>query len=196
MLPSARYSNHHDDDKMLRPPHEMAMGPSHVRSEHKSGRGMAALGQQLVGCCLATALLVGIVVVVLLTEQAEHVSGEKGELPSYLTLDVSTTITIVRAMQGVLAAMATVTVSQSFSYLQWGFLRSSRGGAPYVRQLALSPTTSIAGTLSLVFHQASGWSPRFWGLLRLTLMLLVGLGGVLLFCKPLIRSSLLAMAIL
>jgi hypothetical protein len=172
--------DHHDEDKMLRPPHEIAMGAAHVRSER---RGMTALAQQLVGICLSTVLLVAIVIVVLLTELAQRESDKKSELPAYLALDVSTTITIVRAMQGVLTALVAVTLAQSFSYLQWGFLRGSCGSVPYVRQLALSPTTSIAGTLSLVFHQASGWGPRFWGLLRLLLMLLAGLGGVVLFCK-------------
>jgi len=133
---------------------------------------------------LATLLLLGMVAVILMTDRSETVSQERGSLPSYLKYDVSTTITIVRAIQGVLTALVGMTVSQSFSYLQWGFLRSSRdGGAPYLRQLALSPTTSVSGTLHLVFHRASGWEPRFWGLLRVFLVALVGLSGVVLLCE-------------
>jgi hypothetical protein len=174
------YADHHD--KMMRPPHEMAMGTVPLRPMPKKGRGAGALARQLVKVLFATALLAALVFVVMLTDQAETVSAEKGPLPSHLTLDVSTTITIVRAMQGVLAAVVAMILSQSFSYLQWGFLRSSKGGAPYVRQLALSPTTSVAGTLRLIFHRATGAGPRFWGFFRLLLLLLAGLGGIILFC--------------
>ncbi|KAK4445907.1 hypothetical protein QBC34DRAFT_306007 [Podospora aff. communis PSN243] len=149
----------------------------------KKGRGAGALARQLVKVLFATALLAALVFVVMLTDRAEVVSAEKGPLPSYLTLDVSITITIVRAMQGVLAAVVAMILSQSFSYLQWGFLRSSKGGAPYVRQLALSPTTSVAGTIRLIFHRATGGGPRLWGFFRLLLLILTGLGGIVLFFR-------------
>ncbi|KAK0649223.1 hypothetical protein B0T16DRAFT_326601 [Cercophora newfieldiana] len=123
------------------------------------------------------------VIVILFTNQSQTLSDEKERLPSYLTLDVSTTLTIVRAMQGILTMVVTMALSQSFAYLQWGFLRNTRGGAPYIRQLALSPTTSVMGTTQLIFHPASGWGPRFWGFLRLLLFILVGLGGVVLFFR-------------
>ncbi|KAK0611883.1 hypothetical protein B0T14DRAFT_595249 [Immersiella caudata] len=175
------FPNH--DDKMMRPPHEMAMGPAAPPgSRPKGGRGASALARQLMKVLFATALLVAIVFVVMLTDQAEIVSAEKGSLPSYLTLDVSTTITVVRAMQGVLATVVAMILSQSFSYLQWGFLRT-QGGAPYVRQLALSPTTSFAGTLRLIAHRATGGGPRLWGLFRMLLVLLAGLGGIILFFR-------------
>jgi hypothetical protein len=160
------------------------MGSPPGRNAPRAGnRGVGAIAWLLIKIVLATALLAGMVVIIMLTNRSETVSKERGPLPSYLRLDVGTTITIVRAMQGVLTALVGITVAQSFSYLQWGFLRSSQDGAPYIRQLALSPTTSIAGTLLLVLHQASGWGPRFWGLLRILLVVLVGLGGVVLFCK-------------
>lgn len=171
---------------MMRPPHGVGLGYPPERSvPARSGtRGVWGMAKSLLKVVLATVLLLAMVAIILSTDRSETLSQERGALPSYLKYDVSATITIVRAIQGVLTALVGMAVSQSFSYLQWGFLRSSRAhGAPYLRQLALSPTTSMSGTLLLIFHRASGWEPRLWGLLRFLLMTLVGLSGVVLLCQ-------------
>lgn len=180
---------------MLLAPHEMAMamGAVDTGAKSRSRRGFAALSWHCMKLCLATALLVGMVIVIRFTDQSQILSDARARLPRYLTLDVSTTLTIVRAMQGVLTTVVTMALSKSFEFLQWGFLRNTRGGAPYIRQLALSPTTSVSGTLQLILHPASGWGPRFWGFLRILLLLLVGLGGVVLFCE-LIRLLMLSLS--
>ena len=112
----------------------------------------------------ASALLAVIVFIVHLTNIAQGVSEQKGHLSFILSADVSTTITLVRALQGLLTTVITVLVSQSFSYIQWGFAHDS--GARYLRQLAVSPTTSVWGTIRLIAYQSSTFWPRFWALCR------------------------------
>jgi hypothetical protein len=113
----------------------------------------------------ASALLAAIVVVVYLTNQAEAISARKGYLSSILNVDVSTTLTIVRALQGLLTVAVTVLLSQSFTYIQWGFARHAEG-APYIRQLALSPTTTVWGSIRLILHTSSTLRPRLWAFFR------------------------------
>ena len=163
------------------------MGP---RASPDAGHGISALARQTIKVLVASGLLAGIIVIIQFTVRAESISEEKGRLDGFLTADVSTTITIVRALQGLLTTLVTVSLSQAFSYLQWSFIRSSHGdGTPYVRQLALSPTTSVSGTLSLIFHRSTPLGSRLWGFFRLFLMVVVGLAGIVLFCKFLLVHS-------
>lgn len=113
----------------------------------------------------ASALLASIVFVILLTHQAERVSGQKGHLNNILTADVSTTLTVVRVLQGSLTTITTILLYRSFSYIQWGFTNDTHS-ASYMRHLALSPTTSVWGTMRLITHWSSGLRPRLWALLR------------------------------
>jgi len=135
-------------------------------SAGKAGR-VSSILVQLVLVFGASAILVSIVFIVLLTNQAQTVSEQKGHLSDILAADVGTTLTIVRALQGLLSTIITVSLSQSFSYVQWGFSNDTKG-ASYIRQLALSPTTSILGTIRLATHASSSlkFGPRFWALLR------------------------------
>lgn len=130
----------------------------------KSTRASSMLAQ-LALVSGASAVLVTIVFIVLLTNQAQTVSGEKGRLSGILAADVGTTLTIVRTLQGLLSTMITISLSRSFSYLQWAFACDTQGGS-YTGQLALSTTTSVLGTIRLVTRASSKSGPRFWGLSR------------------------------
>lgn len=159
---------------------DMAMG---TRGNPDVGHGISALARQTIKILVASGLLAGIIVIIQFTVRAESISEQKGRLDGFLTADVSTTITIVRALQGILTTLVTVSLAQAFSYLQWSFIRSSGAdGVPYARQLALSPTTSVSGTLSLIFHRSTPLESRLWALFRLFLMIVVGLAGIVLFC--------------
>ena len=149
----------------------------------KPSAPIGALGRQLFKAIIVTALLAAIGFFVNLTERALTISAEKGRLTGFLTLDASTTITIVRTIQAINTTLLGLTLAESFYYIQWSFLSSSsQKTVPYFRQLALSPTTSAAGTLRLILHPDTPWLPRLWGLSRMLLLVLVGSGGVILFC--------------
>jgi hypothetical protein len=130
----------------------------------KSGRLRTALWH-LALALVASALLAAIVAIVRLTDQAQKISQQKGQLDGILTADVSTTLTLVRTLQGLLTISVTVLLSQCFTYIQWGFARHA-SGASYIRQLALSPTTTLWGTIRLMAHGSSAFWPRVWALSR------------------------------
>ncbi|KAK1750897.1 hypothetical protein QBC47DRAFT_88788 [Echria macrotheca] len=146
-----------------------------------SGSWLGALAQ-LVLVTGSSVLLAVIVYITTLTGQAESISEQKGHLSMVLKADVSTTLTLVRALQGLLTTALTVALATTFSYLQWGFVHRSPG-MPYLRHLALSPTTSIWGTIRLILHPSPAWKSRLWALFRLLLVLMVWLGGVVLFFR-------------
>ena len=145
-----------EEDQVLH--HRMDSGPRKIRWIWSS------LFQFALAFC-ASALLAVIVFVVHLTDQAQTASEQKGHLGSILTADVSTTLTLVRVLQGLLTTAATVLLSQSFSYIQWGFTSDAKG-ASYIAQLALSPTTTVWGMIRLITHWSSGLRPRFWAFFR------------------------------
>src|SRR5438128_792871 len=67
-----------------------------------------------------TSALLGIIVfITYLTNHAQTVTEQKGDLGSILTADVSTTVTLLRALQGLLTTSLAAALSRTFSYLQW-----------------------------------------------------------------------------
>jgi hypothetical protein len=161
----------------------MAMTSNKSSKKGKPGSSLylSALPQLLL-LLAASALLAIIVFTTHLTNQAQAVSQKRGPLSRLLIADVSSTLTVLRAFQGLLTTGLAAILSQTFSYLHWGHLYDPQG-APYIRQLALSPTTSFWGMVSLVTHRSPTLGSRCWALTRLFLILIVWLGGVVLFCE-------------
>lgn len=114
---------------------------------------------------LAICLLATVITYVQATYTAEERSNQGRPLSDLLKTDVSRTLTILRASQGILSALVSLALENIFFLLQWGQLRRPNG-ASYLNVLALSPTTGALGTLGLIKSSAPRISAKLWALSR------------------------------
>jgi len=135
--------------------------------EGTSNRALGVLSQLFV-LILSSALYICIILIALATNWAISTSDRSSQLSQWLKVEVGTTITVVRVLQGLLSAFSSVLLGRSLLYLQWGVIqwRRESGGISYKTLLALSPTTMDWGSLRLILGFASRLSTRFWALLR------------------------------
>ena len=80
-------------------------------------------------------------------------------------LDVSTTLAVLRALQGLLYLLTSAVLSKSFGFLMWGKMNRP-AGLRYLSLLALSETTGYLGAIKIIFSPISKWSTKFWAMLR------------------------------
>lgn len=101
------------------------------------------------------------------TYYAENYSDDGRSLNALLKLDVSTTLTVLRASQGLLSTITTLNLRDTFVNTHW-VLMSRDDGISYPSLLALSPTTSAAGLIRLLTLPLTktAWKPHFWTCLR------------------------------
>jgi len=110
----------------------------------------------------ATGFYVAIVIYARVTDWAESLSERKRRLTTGLEGDVSTTIAVVRVLQGLLLAASSFALTRSFYILQWGLMVRRPDGIPYTELLALSPTTLDWGSFR-IFTSRNAWSrERMW----------------------------------
>lgn len=114
---------------------------------------------------VALGLFAVLVLFVQTTYSAEQRSHEKQPLDHLLKTDVSTTLAVLRASQGLLSAITGIALNEAFIFLQWTLINTP-DGLSYLSLLALSPTTGNFGTIALVRGSASHWRPKLWALLR------------------------------
>ncbi|KAK4448934.1 hypothetical protein QBC34DRAFT_352135 [Podospora aff. communis PSN243] len=132
--------------------------------------------------CLATYIC--IILIAFATEWAQSASERGLPLGPWLRVEVGTTITVVRVLQGLLSATCTILLTRTLLYLKWSLIqRRGPQGIRYTTMLAISPTTLDWGSLRLIFASASRLPARFWALLRLSLVALIWLSGMLLFFR-------------
>lgn len=91
--------------------------------------------------------------------QANHI------LQSHLKLSFSSTITVLRVLQGLTSTFTAAVVAQSFEGIQWT-LASREHGLRLLSFLGLSPSTGIVGAAKLVFGRKEQKSDRAWAALR------------------------------
>lgn len=122
---------------------------------------------QLCLSLLALGLFAVVVVYVQGTYSAVRFSAEKRALSSFLKSDVSTTLAIVRASQGLLSALMTGLLKSMFVLLQWTLMNST-DGLSYHNLLALSPTTESLGGLAILRSPRSllKLDSKIWLLMR------------------------------
>ncbi|KAI1767922.1 hypothetical protein GGR53DRAFT_480172 [Hypoxylon sp. FL1150] len=135
---------------------------------------------QLLVQLLVLCLLVIVIVFVQGTYSAQKRSENKSPLSGFLKTDVSTTIAVLRAAQGILSGLTSMAVSDTFVLIQW-IMINRQNGLSYPHLLALSPTTSISGLLSLVHSSSSKTPAQIWAILRATTSVVVWIAGLLLF---------------
>jgi hypothetical protein len=106
-----------------------------------------------------------VIVLVQSTYSAQATSGRKAPLTPLMKINVSTTLTVVRAAQGILSGLMTVALQESFSYLQWAGVGRACG-ISYSDFLAMSPTTGFTGVVSIMWSSSVKMSSKIWALSR------------------------------
>ena len=99
---------------------------------------------------------------------AQSRSDQKLPLDGIHKLNANAVLSVLRVAQGVLAAITTLTVNQSFELIQWARVSDDRRGLSYSSFLALSPATGPWGMFVLA---TASWarmnlSSRLWVFLR------------------------------
>ena len=101
---------------------------------------------------------------------------------SKLNIDVSSTLTILRLLEGVLSICSAIILLKSFENLQWTF-SSRANGVSSLCLLGLSPTSDSLGTLGLVFSRHARWTDRLAATGRISLLTAIWVSGVVLFAR-------------
>jgi hypothetical protein len=89
-----------------------------------------------------------VVLFVQTTVAAEYISSQKQSLSNLLKINISTTLAVLRTSQGILASITSITLKQSFLYIQWSLI--GHKGLSYLTLLALAPTTGYLRTIKLI----------------------------------------------
>jgi hypothetical protein len=129
-----------------------------------SGRAMTAF--LLCALLLLTSATYSIIIFIALSsEWAFRNDREATALSSWHKVEVGTTITVVRALQGLLSALSSALLARFLLYLKWGLIRRPNG-VSFQSMLAVSPTTLDLGTYTLALAMGPRFSTRFWAVLR------------------------------
>jgi len=129
---------------------------------------------------VSSALFVVIVLFTLTATWAQTQSERQQELSWWVKADVGTTLIVVRVLQGLLTAVSSAAMTDSFTRLHWNRINNEKG-LPLPDLLALSPTTSFMGTIRLVFGANAKMGTRVSAFTRALLTMLPPLAGILLF---------------
>ena len=122
-------------------------------------------GLQAVFLLLSSALFVAILLIVQLTIWAEKQSNQGLPLDDRLKVNVSITLAVLRVLQGLLAALVTISLSRALLFLQWSLICRPRG-LSYLSLLSLSGSTGHWGMLRILFGLGSGLSTRAFAVMR------------------------------
>lgn len=123
---------------------------------------------QLALSLLALCLFAVVVIYVRGTSTAISLSTDHRALNNFLlNTDVSTTLAVVRASQGLLSALMTGLLKNMFVLVQWNLMSSARG-LSFHNLLALSPTTDSLGALAILRSRRSlmRWKSKVWLMIR------------------------------
>jgi len=122
-------------------------------------------GWQVILLLLSSALFVVILLVVQLTVWAERQSSQGQALDDRLKVNVSITLAVLRVLQGLLAALLTVSMARALLLLQWTLISRPRGIA-YLSLLSLSGSTGLWGMFRIMFGFGSGLSTKAFAMMR------------------------------
>ena len=84
---------------------------------------------------------------------------------SHFKISFSSTVTVLRVLQGLTSISTAAAVAGSFERMQWTLASRDRG-LRLLSFLGLSPTTGIFGTVKLVFGRKEQNSDRAWAAFR------------------------------
>lgn len=103
-------------------------------------------------------------------------------LASLLHVSVSSTVAILRVLEGLLSLCSGAVLSSAFESLHWGLSGRARG-LRLLCLLGLSPTSGLVGTLSLAFSKHACGADRFAALGRIGLFAAISVAGVVLLVR-------------
>lgn len=126
---------------------------------------LAREGLQTLAVAASSALFAAVIIYTRITDQAMTLSADNQPLRNNFKADASTTIATVRTLQGVLAAVSSVALVKSLTFLYW-ILISRPNGARLPSVLALAPSTTVLGSLRLLVMSSSRLSTRMLALFR------------------------------
>lgn len=114
---------------------------------------------------LLVSVLFAVVLVLAGTGAVAQDRSNKGQhLNSLLKLDASWILSVLRASQGLMTTVTTITIDQCFCYIQW-ISTTHVNGISYHKLLALTPTTGLFSTVMLAIAKVS-LHTRLWAILR------------------------------
>jgi hypothetical protein len=122
-------------------------------------------GRQTALSLFIVALFAVLVWLVSATSSSKVKSDKNEPLARFLTGDVSMTLSVLRAVQGVLSALTAVAVDTSFQFLQWNLV-SRTDGLSYLTLLAMTPMTGNVGAAKLLSSTKSTAGSRLWAVSR------------------------------
>lgn len=118
--------------------------------------------------CLGV-VTIGLFAVIIVLVQASFAAQTRSDsnqaLASIDKINMSLTLGILRLSQGILSALTTFLLDESFQFLQWTLI-SSKKGLSYASILGMSPTTGVLGMISLITSPLAKGTSIFWALLR------------------------------
>ncbi|KAL4994396.1 hypothetical protein BDV10DRAFT_189064 [Aspergillus recurvatus] len=97
-----------------------------------------------------------------------------------VTIDSSSTLTMLSFFQGLHSALATSVLSSLFEFVHWT-LTARDNGLTSIGLLGLSPTTGALGSVRIIFSKSRRLPDRIWPLLRLTLTTALWVSGMIVF---------------
>jgi hypothetical protein len=122
-------------------------------------------GLQLLSVVSASALLVAVIIYGRITDRALVHSADNQPLENSFKTDASTSIATLRTLQGVLAAVSSVAVVKSFTFLYW-ILIGRPDGLEFASMLAIAPSTIQLGRARLLVNSSSRFATRLFALAR------------------------------
>ncbi|KAI0872377.1 hypothetical protein GGS24DRAFT_18477 [Hypoxylon argillaceum] len=133
--------------------------------------------------CLGV-VTIGLFAVIIVLVQASFAAQTRSDsnqaLASIDKINMSLTLGILRLSQGILSALTTFLLDESFQFLQWTLI-SSKKGLSYASILGMSPTTGVLGMISLITSPLAKGTSIVWALLRSLLVLLLWISTLVLF---------------
>lgn len=97
-------------------------------------------------------------------------------------MGISSTLAILRLLEGLLSLCVATAISKSFEIVQWSLLARNEG-LPALLHLGLSPITGLWGTLALISGKKSSGAARLASVARISSVTTVWVAGILLFLR-------------
>ncbi|KAM0719382.1 hypothetical protein Q7P37_005287 [Cladosporium fusiforme] len=114
-------------------------------------------------------------------------SEQEGTWKVLASLGISSTLTILRILQGTLSTMSSLMLLNSFDMVVW--MLAKRGpGLQTLRLLSLSSTTGLWGTMEAVFSPKIDAVGKIFAASKLALLAMTWLSGILLFARTQITT--------
>jgi len=99
-------------------------------------------------------------------------------------INISSTLTILRLLEGLISLSASTVPLKTFGLLVWA-LSCRQSGAGALQVLGLSPIAGFPGTVALALSKNISWMDRVAAITRVSFLNAIWVSGVVLFTKTL-----------